>query len=372
MEERIESRTVFVLCFCTLWCVISGCRRDPTSRLFEAIRDQDAASVSEQLQCGADVNATGPDLYRRTPLHEAVSSECPVEVVRLLLAAGANPNVRDAGGRTPLHFAVSAGTAPVVRLLLDHGADPDILDNRGTSPLSLSFLAPDKAVQQLCLSHSPAQTEEEAYLLEELALSLRNGENTATIKTRSGQSLLHQAADIGSVRAARILVDHGAKVTSYDDRGRQPIHVAAFAGHTEVVRLLLEAKAEIDAKTQDGETALFLAMGAGQGDVVEFLLAHGANPNIVIAGSQLTALHMAVIRGPLGIVKLLVAGGASLKARDALEMTPLLHAVMAGQKDVVQYLVSHGADVQATDIGGRSAAQIARDHGHPELLELLK
>ena len=53
-----------------------------------------------------------------------------------LLSTGANPNVKDARGRTPLHHAAFYGYAENVRVLLAAGAHPNARDNEGWTPLN--------------------------------------------------------------------------------------------------------------------------------------------------------------------------------------------------------------------------------------------
>ena len=58
-----------------------------------------------------------------------------VEIVKLLLERGANPNAKNNIGRTPLHYAAQEGCVDVVRVLLERGADPWIADKGGHIPL---------------------------------------------------------------------------------------------------------------------------------------------------------------------------------------------------------------------------------------------
>jgi ankyrin repeat protein len=72
--------------------------------------------------------------YDATPLQAAAEFNYP-EVAELLLEHGANPNIQDNDGDTPLHLAALRDYCEVVKLLLDHGADPTIRDNEGRTPL---------------------------------------------------------------------------------------------------------------------------------------------------------------------------------------------------------------------------------------------
>lgn len=89
-----------------------------TARDFEGgtpLHDTNAAKARVLLDAGADVHVC--DESGRTPLHQAVW-HCDVDLVELLLAAGADPAVRDLGGTSPVRLAQSRGPQPI-RALLD-------------------------------------------------------------------------------------------------------------------------------------------------------------------------------------------------------------------------------------------------------------
>jgi ankyrin repeat protein len=119
------------------------------------------------IENGADVNHGGDT--GETPLHSALcKANRPVydEVVRVLLANGANPNaatkpqvetgcfMRDCRtkGETPLHRAAAFGSERAIDLLLDRGARRDAKDMNGDSPLSWAswHLRPDSILRKLC------------------------------------------------------------------------------------------------------------------------------------------------------------------------------------------------------------------------------
>jgi ankyrin repeat protein len=84
-------------------------------------------------------------LGQRAPLHmTAIAGD--VELTRLLLEHGANPNIRDRApptrwprpdGFTPLHHAAAAGNGELMDLLIQHGANPNIKNSLGQTPADL-------------------------------------------------------------------------------------------------------------------------------------------------------------------------------------------------------------------------------------------
>src|ERR1700683_2223114 len=89
--------------------------------LRQAVRAGDLASTQDILATGFNPNTR--DNMGATALHDAVWSG-HIELVRLLLDHGADPNIPHAEGlSTPLHYAAIKGQAGIAAMLLDHGAD---------------------------------------------------------------------------------------------------------------------------------------------------------------------------------------------------------------------------------------------------------
>ena len=85
------------------------------------------------LDAGADPNLA--DYEGLTPLKKAVwlgseTSGCR-RVIKVLLERGADPNVAQRNGRTPMHTVACEGDEDLAKLLMDYGANPFVRDDRG-------------------------------------------------------------------------------------------------------------------------------------------------------------------------------------------------------------------------------------------------
>lgn len=103
-----------------------------TASAISTVGLQDSVALAADIAAGADVNVSDRD--GRTPLH-AAALEGIEDATAMLLAAGADPNSRDDGGRTALHFAAAEYHLGVAEQLLNAGAIVDASDEHGNTPL---------------------------------------------------------------------------------------------------------------------------------------------------------------------------------------------------------------------------------------------
>ena len=160
----------------------------------------DPPTLKALLEGGADPNRPCPDKNRPSALWQAVS-ENKIESTELLLAHGANPNISDRSGNTPLHLAVAKNQSGTTELLLKSSADVNARNDNGQTPLWM-------------------------------------------------------ASQQGNTDLARLLLENKADPNLQGEYGQTPLFVAAERGPADLVRLLLKNKANPNIQDFSGQTPL--------------------------------------------------------------------------------------------------------------------
>jgi len=161
--------------------------------------------------------------------------------------------------------------------------------------------------------------------------------------------------------------------------GSTPLLFAARSGDVDSARLLLEAGADPNDALADGLPALTLAAYSGHAAVAAVLLDGGASPDAAAIG--FTALHAAVLRSDLALVRALLARGANPNVAMTrgtpmrrtsqdfdlpaalVPSTPLLLAGKFLEPDIVSALRAGGADPRAVMRDGTTALMLAAGLG---------
>jgi len=254
-------------------------------------------------------------------------------VVDELLAAGADPMVRNRIGVTPLHTAGFSGNAELIDQLVLAGADPAAtIDNRpGSTPLSFAlFYANQAAARRLDeAGHSPDDLRSAAGLNDVDRIELLIGDDGS----------LAPEADVGMAFTAPIdaFPPRAGPIT---DRLtiEESLTWASRNGALAAMATLVAAGADVDANPYRG-TALLWAVYGHQTDAITWLLDRGADPDLrhdfggAEHGRQATALHLAAQFGAIDCLNLLLEAGADRTIRDgAFDATPREWAQHSGQQ----------------------------------------
>ena len=180
--------------------------------------------------------------------------------VRSLIAAGANPDERDAHGRTPLHVAAFAAHHEAMRALVSGGANPNALENDRYDIVTIAAVADD---------------------LPTLKLSLVLGASAKNVTSRYDGNALIAAAHLGHADVVRVLIAAGAPLDHVNNLGWTALIEAIVLGdggarHTDTLKSLLEAKANPNLPDRTGQSPLGLARSRGFASMVKLLQASGA------------------------------------------------------------------------------------------------
>ncbi|HKV42790.1 MAG TPA: TonB family protein [Blastocatellia bacterium] len=200
----------------------------------------------------------------------------------------------------------------------------------------------------------------------------------------SKESAMLAAARRGNVEMLSALLDAGA--------GRdvpmvnQSLLAVAQSGNVEALKLLLRSGADIKALDSEGNTVLMLAAASGVPAIVKEALSHGLDVNAVQnpAGAKerqatfaRTALMVAVSQCACGdpdpegvdraeVVRLLLAAGADVNARDLFRDTALM--LCTPRIDIAGILIKAGADINAANLAGATALSNSKDADFQNLL----
>ena len=182
------------------------------------------------IERGADVTAA--DRLGRTALHAAVETGRP-RLAAVLLAAGADVDARFTDrvaalrgdyvsrapykGATPFWLAARAADLEMMRLLLDAGADPFLPNAFGTTPLMVAS----------GLGENDARRPPDHRVVEAVTLLIERGADV-TAATPAGATALHGAASMWEDGVIELLVAHGADVNAEDGRGRTPLYLVEY------------------------------------------------------------------------------------------------------------------------------------------------
>jgi uncharacterized protein len=271
----------------------------------DLINEGERDAALELISSGTDVNQLSVD--RTTALHWAVYKK-DLELVEMLLDEGADPNLRNDYGATPMTVASEHGDYPIMKALVDAGGDIE-------SPNS------------------------------------------------EGQTLLMTVARTGNIETAKLLLDKGANVNAMESWGGQTALMwSSSQQQPEMVRLLVESGADVNARGKDhdwprwvtseprvkpvdsgGYTPLLYAAREGCEGCVEALLDGGANVNTPDLWGQ-TPLLMATLNLHYDTASLLIERGADINRWDWWGRTPLYNTI-----DLHLMTSSSRGDLPSTD-----------------------
>jgi ankyrin repeat protein len=263
-----------------------------------------------------------------------------IEVVKLLIERGADPNLPEEGIAPDGHALYSAaanGHFEIVKLLLEHGAHPNVEVESSADTLSRVIMNGDQKLIELLCAHGAARA-------------------------------VHLLAYYNDLRTAAAVF--AANPAMANDP--EALNNAASEGHEDFARLMLRCQPDLPRRI----TFPAWAVGAKTRELNELLFQHGMNPSAP-DWLGITPLHEFARQGDVEKAAIFLDHGAELHARDEdICSTPLGWAAKFGQKGMVEFLLQRGAKPNlpddppwatplawATRRGHRDIADFLRQHG---------
>ncbi len=350
---------------------------DGASRLHRGAATKTEHQVRDLINQGADPNLR--NWRGETPLHRAAIRNPDLDVSRALIAAGADVNARDEAGATPLHRAAPQASSGRGVLLIEAGASLNPRDRDGATPL-----------------HYAAESGRQ-----EMLARLVEAGASLNVRDKDGTTPLHRAVEKGWGEGAKTLLEHGADPNAPDNAGRTPLHRAYAVDRQDMVNRLRKAGANLEARDdagrvpiqhlrsrspeehgriqdavnppdREGRTPLHRAAEEGASLGVHRLLQQGADPN-VRDNEAWTPLHRAAeaLEGAEAVERLLGAGADPHVSNGKDEQTPLHLAVGSDSPESVDHLLAAKASPGVSDSEGRTPLHYAAANGSPEITERL-
>ncbi|CAG8441892.1 9450_t:CDS:2, partial [Acaulospora morrowiae] len=326
-------------------------------RACQACSGESLDMVKALINGGAEVNVR--DNAGLTPLHEAVNAQ-NYDVVKYLLEAGANPNMGESDGvDTPLHDAVNLTNEEIISLLVVYGGDPDKMNLNGITP---KMLAADEP-QILPLLKSASKVKEPNSLIVRRNTEAKVSEESRRISPGEAGKILHRKSSIPNHpgRSTRSTKTNGRSRCSDSLRNNG---ARGITSSNEVLRLDLS----IDSKTGRSRLHHYSKLGHAEA-VVGILEMDSSLINHADKLSRRTSLHEASIEGHHEIIGFLLAYQADINAQDKYGNTPLHYASFYGHADVIKLLLEHNTALRIKNEDGKTPLEMAR--GRRNVIQLL-
>ncbi|GEM_PF-2809027 len=326
--------------------------------------------VKRLLEEGMDANAISEDGI--SPLIRSIQLG-QTEITEILLTGGADANLADNSGWTPLHYAILGLTTDtqsqlkLIKTLAQHNANLNARSNINNTPLHFA---------------AEENLPEVARILIELGAEL-------DIQDIDQWTPLMLAINQGSVKVAQLLIQSGASLTIRNRDGWQALHFTANKksqssgkSRLKIAKALLKAGAPLESVTKDGSSPLWLAAANSQPDLLKFFIEQGGDVNhtnhkgLNLMHQLVTYEHLLPESQLNQIFDILYTAGINLNKGQSIGLTPLMIACIRQERFWVKKLLAHNANPDQTAQNNISPLYIVLKYQKtlnvPILIELLE
>lgn len=247
-----------------------------------------------------------------------------------------------------LAVAASNGYAFEIHRLIKLGADPDIPDLIGATPLIYAVANNRKDAVAALLSHDP----------------------DLNFFTNLGESPIHIAAKYDFLEIGEQIIRKGANVDLKDGYGCTPLHYSSIYDYFYFTDMLIYYNASVNTRSADGTTPLLASVWAGNAEIADLLLQSGANPDIS-DNNGFTPLMAAAQNGDTIIADLLSRYDADIYAVNYYSYNALAVAIRSNQYIMVEFLLRKMKILNSPTGKAADPFEVARSYGRKEIVKLL-
>ena len=346
--------------------------------------DKKYISLAEGLIQKVNVNVRG----RSNDTALMVAAEGPakrrLEIVRMLLDHGADPNMVNDNGDTAMMFAIHSSCTDVALYLMTH-CDIYIRDKKGETALSHALKFDKKGTISLALleyKHNMNETgssemsllgyaaQSSCYKVVKKLIHLGADPNIPCLHPRcksSYTSALVLSVQRGEYDIFLAICNSGAELDATDHYGANSLIIAAEKGRMDMVTELINRGADLDTAPSHLSNPLLCAIEKGHTDIALYLIEKGAKP---------IGIHTAVKYNRTEILLALLANGADINTLGMRNQTPLFTAARFDCYDSFCALIDNGADLNYREPKFGSTVLMwemysCRSHTHKYILTLI-
>jgi ankyrin repeat protein len=319
--------------------VIDAVTTDGYTPLHVAVMREKWKAVDLLLERGADVDLQ--DGQGETPLHLILKADFQKDRATKMIEKTRAPNRVTKNGVTAVYIAAAQGAGDLLSLLLAKGADPNLKDSDGIPPLAVArFEGRSRAVEVL---EAAGAVDADAFFYlynaalqgraDKLrkALKMEGAKDAVTRTAAGGVTPLHAAAHAGCEWCIIELLEAGWAVDAKDGSDNTPLHMAVVRKERDACRILVAAGASLAIANKDKTTPLQYAEQLGIGDV---LTKQSLTPALIAAAEA----------GEQGPIDAFLDAGGDPQAHD-YRRTLLYYILKFGHMDLAEHLRSRGADL---------------------------
>ncbi|XP_018907926.2 uncharacterized protein [Bemisia tabaci] len=332
--------------------------------IFLAIFNENLRIVKMMVQAGADLNVKAK--FNMTPLCCAVETG-NINMVTRLLDLGANIEAKDEKNNSLVHTAASCGLPEMIKFLIERGLSVNCRNDNDETPLHKAVRNEQKEAVKMLLTHGADVNVVASYIPDEIPEDSLNQESEEGFLAKFKEirqdkycTTLIIAVIKKRIDLVEILIQAGADVnTKTNLLHLSPLHFAIGVRSLQLIKLLLKAGSDVNAKSAFDTSPLLLAVISNEGKIVETLLEVAEIEVNCLNDKGSTPLTTAASNGLLSIVKMLVMRGALINGAPSEAFLPLHKALFFGKEHVVNWLINNGASVRARDSRGLTAIMAA-------------